>query len=66
MKRKYKGEHINWVEPNNYDIHSVHEQQILPIKVQGFWDFTSICSSKTVFKLKNPHVIIKIFDKVKN
>ena len=66
LKRKDIGEHISWVQPNDYDIQSVHEQQILPVKVQGIWDFTSTCSSKTVFKLENPSVIIEIFDKVKN
>ena len=63
LKRTIKGKHICWEEPKDYDIQSVHEQQVLPVKVQGIWKFTL---SKTSFKLENLYVIVEVFDKVKN
>ena len=62
LKRTIKGKHICWEEPKYYVIQSVHEQKILPVKVQGIWEFTS---SKTSFKLENLYVIVEFFDKVK-
>ena len=61
LERKSPRENTTWQRPIRDDVQSAEEVQILPIPVQGDWDFTT---DRPHFELSNADDIVHNYQKI--